>query len=95
MTAEPLATYVQEPGSMCRTNVDRDYGNMLRVVRRHGSLLGRRETRRWEAETYRKWAGRYLGSNQRCAALRPAWNRLRKDPTSLEGWWILLKCLGV
>src|SRR5262249_20933819 len=50
MTSEPLATYVQEPGSLCRTQVDRDYGNMIRVIHRHGELLGKRETRRWEAE---------------------------------------------
>jgi glycosyltransferase involved in cell wall biosynthesis len=89
--SEPLATYVQEPGSLCRTNVDRDYGNMLRVVRRHQDLLGQRETRRWEVETLRKWAARYLGNGQPAAALRPAWLRLLRNPRSLEGWWVLLK----
>src|SRR5260370_2717660 len=64
MTSEPLATYVEEPGSLCRTNVDRDYGNMMRVVRRHAYLLGRRGLRYWEAETFRKWAARYLVYHQ-------------------------------
>jgi len=91
MTSEPLATYVQEPGSLCRTNVDRDYGNMIRVIRRHGGLLGKRETRRWEAETFRKWAARYLGNGEPGAALRPAWRRVLRNPGSLEGWWVLLK----
>src|SRR5262245_49704380 len=91
MTSEPLATYIQEPGSLCRTNVDRDYGNMIRVIHRHGKLLGKRETRRWEAETFRRWAARYLGNGDPGAALRPAWRRVLKDPGSLEGWWVLLK----
>jgi glycosyltransferase involved in cell wall biosynthesis len=91
MTAEPLATYVQEPGSLCRTNVDRDYGNMLRVIRRHQNLLGKQETRRWEADTFRRWAARCLGNGHPSAALRPAWRRLLRNPGSLEGWWVLLK----
>jgi hypothetical protein len=91
MSSEPLATYVQEPGSLCRSNVDRDYGNMVRVVRRHVDLLGRRGVRHWEAETFRKWAARYLGGGQPLAALPPAWNRLRRQPWSAEGWWVLLK----
>jgi hypothetical protein len=91
MCSEPLATYVQEPGSLCRTNVDRDYGNMMRVVRRHMGLLGRHGVRHWEAETFRKWAARYLGGGQPAAALAPAWNRLRRQPWSPEGWWVLLK----
>jgi glycosyltransferase involved in cell wall biosynthesis len=91
MSSEPLATYVQEPGSLCRTNVDRDYGNMMRVVRRHVGLLGKRGIRHWEAETFRKWAARYLGGGQARAALAPAWNRVRREPWSPEGWWVLLK----
>jgi glycosyltransferase involved in cell wall biosynthesis len=91
MTSEPLATYVQEPGSLCRTNVDRDYGNMLRVVRRHSDLLGKRAARYWEAQTFRKWAARHLGNGQPRAALRPAWQRFLKFPLSAEGWWVLLK----
>ena len=91
MCSEPLATYVQEPGSLCRTNVDRDYGNMLRVIRRYGGLLGRRGQRLWESEIYRRWAARHLGNGHPSAALIPAWRRLLKTPASLEGWWILLK----
>jgi glycosyltransferase involved in cell wall biosynthesis len=91
MTSEPLATYVQEPNSLCRSNVDRDYGNMLRVVRGYANLLGKRGVRDWEAETFRKWAARHLGTGQPRAALRPAWERLRREPLSLEGWWVLFK----
>jgi glycosyltransferase involved in cell wall biosynthesis len=91
LSPEPLATYVQEPGSLCRTNVDRDYGNMLRVVGRHRALFGRRETRRWEIEFYRRWAASYLGAGRPRAALGPAVKRLLRDPVSSEGWWVLLK----
>jgi hypothetical protein len=91
VSSEPLATYVQEPGSLCRSNVDRDYGNMLRVVRRHSALLGHREVRRWETEILRRWAARHLANGQPRAALRPAWKRLLRNPASLEGLWILLK----
>ena len=91
MSSEPLATYVQEPGSLTRSNVDRDYGNMLRVVHRYSDLLGRSSVRHWEAEIYRRWAARYLGNGLPRAAVKPAWNRLLKDPLSLEGWWVLLK----
>jgi glycosyltransferase involved in cell wall biosynthesis len=91
MCSEPLATYVQEPGSLCRTNVDRDYGNMVRVVRRYTDLLGKHGVRYWEAETFRKWAARYLGGGHPRAALVPAWNRLLREPWSPEGWWVLLK----
>jgi glycosyltransferase involved in cell wall biosynthesis len=91
MTSEPLATYVQEAGSLCRTNPDRDYGNMVRVVRRHAGLLGKQGSRHWEADTFKKWAGRQLGVGQPHAAVVPAWNRLRRQPWSLEGWWVFLK----
>jgi glycosyltransferase involved in cell wall biosynthesis len=91
MASEPLATYVQEPNSLCRSNVDRDYRNMLRVVHGHANLLGKRGVRYWETETFRKWAARHLGSGQPRAALRPAWERLRREPLSLEGWWVLFK----
>lgn len=91
MTSEPLATYVQEPGSLCRSNVDRDYGNMMRVVHRHVDLLGRNGVRRWEKEFFRRWAASHLGNGHPRAALRPAFKRLVKNPLSLEAWWVLLK----
>jgi glycosyltransferase involved in cell wall biosynthesis len=91
LTSVPLATYVQEPNSLSRSNVDRDYGNMLRVVRRHGTLLGKRGVRRWEAATFRKWAASHLGGGCPRAALKPAWSRVLRQPFSPEGWWVLCK----
>ena len=94
VSSAPLITYAVEAGSLSNANVDRDYGNMLRVIHRHAGLLGPRHFREWEASTYRLWAGRLLGDGQPAAALRPAIERLRRRPLSVEGWYILAKCLA-
>jgi glycosyltransferase involved in cell wall biosynthesis len=88
---EPLATYVQEPGSLSRSDVDRDCSNMLRVVHRHRGLLDRRGLRGRETSVFRRWAAGHLGQGRPKAALAPAWQRLRRQPGSLEAWWIFLK----
>ncbi len=93
LSSEPLATVVLEPGSLSRTNIDQDYSNMLRVIHRHADLLGSRQVRVWEASTYRLWAGQLLADSRPAAALRPAVQRLRRRPLSIEGWYILGKCL--
>lgn len=90
--SEPLVTIVLEPGSLSRSNADDDYPNMIQVVHRHQHLLGTRQLREWEALLYRQWAACNLGQGRPRAALMPAWNRVRKQPLSPEGWWILLKC---
>jgi len=94
LSSAPLATVVLEPGSLSRTRVDQDYGNMLRVIHRHAGLLGPRHLRAWEASTYRQWAGQLLGDGRPVAALRPAVQRLMRRPLSIEGWYVLGKCLA-
>jgi glycosyltransferase involved in cell wall biosynthesis len=89
--SEPLATAVLEPGSLSRSNIDADYTNMIRVIRRHGYLLKTRERAYWEGVFFRLWASCHLGGGRPRAALRPAWERLRRDCLSAEGWWIMLK----
>jgi glycosyltransferase involved in cell wall biosynthesis len=91
---EPLATYVQEPGSLSRSNIDRDCGNMLRVIHRHADLLGQQGRREWEAHLYRRWAGAHLSFGDPVNALRPACKRLQYDPGSLEAWWVLFKSVA-
>lgn len=86
-----LATAVLEPGSLSRSNVDRDRTNMLRVIERHGHRLRPAERRTWETRVYRMWAADFLGRNQPARAIRPAWNRVRRQPTSVEGWYVLLR----
>jgi glycosyltransferase involved in cell wall biosynthesis len=95
LSSEPLATVVLEPGSLSRTHVDSDYGNMLRVIHKHAGLLGPRHLHQWEASTYRLWAGQHLSGGRPAAALRPASRRLRRQPLSIEGWYILGKCLAL
>jgi glycosyltransferase involved in cell wall biosynthesis len=95
LLSEPLATAVLEPGSMSRSNIDVDCANMLQVVRRHGALLGPRGVRHWEAITFRRWAANHLAQGRPQAALPLAWRRIRRQPFSPEGWWILLKCAAL
>jgi glycosyltransferase involved in cell wall biosynthesis len=94
LLSAPLATYVLEPGSLSRVSVDRDCGNMLRVVRRHAALLGCRALRSWEAHTFGRWAGNHLARGHAAAALPFAWQRLWRQPFSPQGWWVLGKCAG-
>jgi glycosyltransferase involved in cell wall biosynthesis len=89
---EPLATWVLEPGSLSRSSIDRDCANMLRVVHRHQGLLGPRGLRNWESSVFRRWAAGHLGQGLPRAALAPSWERLRRQPGSLEAWWIFFKC---
>jgi glycosyltransferase involved in cell wall biosynthesis len=92
--SDPLATVVLEPGSLSRTRVDQDYRNMLRVIHRHADLLGTRHLREWEALTYQRWAGQLLSDGRPAAAMRPAVQRLARRPLSMEGWYVLGKCLA-
>jgi glycosyltransferase involved in cell wall biosynthesis len=91
LSSEPLITYVLEPGSLSRSNLDNDNGNMLRVVRRYGGLLGRGGLRKWEALVFRQWAAGHLGGGRPRAALPYAWERVRRQPCSAEGWWVFVK----
>jgi glycosyltransferase involved in cell wall biosynthesis len=90
-----LATYVQEPGGISRSNVDRDCGNMLAVVQRHANLLGPAGVRSQEVIVQRRWAGEYLGAGLSSQALPHALVRLRLQPFSLEAWWIACKATGL
>lgn len=94
LLSEPLATYVQGPGSLSRSNIDRDCGNMLRVIRRYADLLGPCGRRRWEVDLFRRWAGAHLSFGRPAAAVRPACKRLRYQPASLEAWWVIFKALA-
>jgi glycosyltransferase involved in cell wall biosynthesis len=93
--SEPLVTGVLEPGSLSRTYLDRDCGNMLRVVRRHAMMLGPSDTKKWECYVYRRWAGSYLASGNPRRAVTPAMSRLAGEPFSAEAWWIACKSLAL
>ena len=86
-----LATYVQEPGRISRTNLDRDCANTLRVMHRHAHLLGASRLKKQEAVVQRRWASGYLSRGQPRQALPHAVSRLRSQPYALEAWWITFK----
>jgi glycosyltransferase involved in cell wall biosynthesis len=92
LISEPLAAAVLEPQSLSRSNIDRDCGNMLRVIERNAELLTPRARRYWQALTYRRWAANHLTEGRPGPAFRQALRRLRLEPLSLEGWWVVAKC---
>jgi hypothetical protein len=95
LISEPLATGVLEEGSLSRSNFDRDYGNMLRVVRKNAQLLGKAGVRSWEARVYREWAACHLGAGSAAPAIRPALSRLGRQPFSPQAWWIVAKSMAL
>lgn len=54
--SRPLATGVQEPGSLSRSSVDRDCSHFLAVIDRHRKSLGWLAYRQWTAHTYYRWS---------------------------------------
>jgi glycosyltransferase involved in cell wall biosynthesis len=86
-----LATCVQEPGGISRTNIDRDLGCMLEVVRRHADLLGRAGLRAQQAAVYRRGAAVHLFKGRPASAFPYALQRLRLQPFSPQAWWIVAK----
>jgi glycosyltransferase involved in cell wall biosynthesis len=90
---EPLATYVQLPGSLSNSDLDRDCSSMLNVVHRHAALLGAKEFRKQKAIVYRRWAGNHLAKGRPRPAIVPASRRLAIEPASPQAWWILCKSL--
>jgi len=94
LVPEPLATYVQWPGSLSNSDSDRDCVSMLKVVHRHAALLGASGVREQEAMIYRRWAGSHLARGKPRCAIWPAARRLGLQPTSPQAWWIMCKTLA-
>jgi hypothetical protein len=90
-----LATYVQEPGGLSRTNLDRDCTNMLRVIHRQAHLLGATRLKRQEAFVRRRWASGYLSQGQTRKALPHAVSRLKSQPYAPEAWWVTFKAAAM
>jgi len=91
---EPLATYVQSPGSLSNSDLDRDCRSMLKVVHRHAALLGAKGFRKEKAVVYRRWAGNHLAKGKPRSAIGPAVRRLAIEPASPQAWWIVCKSLA-
>jgi glycosyltransferase involved in cell wall biosynthesis len=88
---DALAVYVQSPGSLSNSNVDRDCGNMLRVIREFPELLGKAGIRAEEAKLYRRWTASHLHAGNPLAAVTPATRRVRLRSWSIHAWLVLLK----
>ncbi len=91
LLSDRLATYVQEPGGLSRTDLDNDCRNMLRVIYRQAHLLGATRLKQQEAGVHRRWASGYLSQGQPQRALPHALSRLKSQPYALEAWWVTLK----
>ena len=94
LAPEPLATYVQLPGSLSNSDIDRDCRSMLKVVHRYAALLGAKGVREQEEVVYRSWAGRHLAAGKPQSAIVPAARRLAIQPASPQAWWIMCKSLA-
>jgi glycosyltransferase involved in cell wall biosynthesis len=94
LVPEPLATYVNWPGSLSNSDIDRDCRSMLKVVHRYAALLGAKGVREQEAVIYRRWAGHHLAGGKPRSAVGPAARRLATQPVSPQAWWIMCKSLA-
>jgi glycosyltransferase involved in cell wall biosynthesis len=94
LVPEPLATYIEWPGSLSNSDSDRDCTSMLKVVHRHAALLGKKGVREQEAIVYRRWAGVHLARGKPRSAVGPAARRLAIQPASPQAWWIMCKSLA-
>jgi glycosyltransferase involved in cell wall biosynthesis len=91
LISDRLASHVLTSGSLSRRDLTSDYPNMLTVIHRYRDLLGRGGVRVHEALVYRNWAAGHLRAGQMRQALSPAWQRLIRQPWSLQAWWIVAK----
>lgn len=94
LVPEPLATYVQWPGSLSNSDPDRDCTNMLKTLHRHAALIGATGVREQEAIIYRRWASGHLAGGKARSAIAPAGRRLLIQPASPEAWWIMCKSVA-
>jgi glycosyltransferase involved in cell wall biosynthesis len=94
LVPEPLATYVNWPGSLSNSDIDRDCRSMLKVVHRYAALLGAKGVREQEAVIHRRWAGHHLAGGKPRSAIGPAARRLAIQPASPQAWWIMCKSLA-
>lgn len=91
LLSDPLTTVMILETSLTHSDADHDFPNMLTVIQRHANLLKPDELRAEEARVYRNWAAGHLGAGNARKALWPAWQRFRREPWSLQAWWIVLK----
>lgn len=91
---EPLAIHYESRGSLSNSDFDDDARNMLAVIARYRALLGPEETKRREADVYRRWAGVLVAAGHSSSALAPAWQYLRRAPASPNAWYVAGRTLA-
>jgi glycosyltransferase involved in cell wall biosynthesis len=95
VASQRLATAVLEPESLSRSDVERGYSPLIRVIDNHAHLIGPRDVRRQHAKVYRGWASAYLSRGKFREAIRPAWRRVCRQPLSAEAWWVFAKATAL
>lgn len=88
---ELLATYVQEPGGLSRSDIDCDCECMLKVINRYADLLGPAGLRAQIALVHKRWASEHLFQGRSAKAFPHALQRLWLQPFSIQAWWIVVK----
>lgn len=91
---EALAIHYESAGSLSNSDFDDDARNMLAVISRYRGLLGPAETKRREADVYRRWAGVLVAAGHSSSALAPAWQYLRRAPASPNAWYVAGRTLA-
>lgn len=91
---EALAVHHEHRGSLSNSDFDDDARNMLAVIARYRHLLGPDETRRREADVYRRWAGVLVAAGRSSSALAPAWQYLRRAPRAPNAWYVAGRALA-
>jgi ubiquinone/menaquinone biosynthesis C-methylase UbiE len=91
LLSDPLATAVLEPHSLSRRDPDYGYEPMIRVLHRHADLTTPQQLARLETVVYRGWAAAHLIRGDGRRAIHPASERVKRQPTNLEAWWVLAK----
>ena len=87
----PIAIHYELRGSLSNSDFDGDARNMLDVIARYRTLLGEKQTRRREADVYRRWAGVLLAAGRAPSAIGPALQYLRREPASPSAWYVALR----
>lgn len=86
-----LATVARLENSLSSRDVDLDCQCMLDVLSRYTDLVDPHEIRRWEARTYRRWAGHLVSAGKSRNAIRSAWAWWSREWWNLKALWLFAR----
>jgi glycosyltransferase involved in cell wall biosynthesis/CelD/BcsL family acetyltransferase involved in cellulose biosynthesis len=81
LLGEALATCVLMPGSLSRTQVDRDMTNLLLIIDRHQEAMGQAEYERAKARAHLRWMAQLRSQGRGSETLALAWAAWRHAPS--------------